>query len=133
MQYFKDADEFLSLFDLDAKKPGCIDFGVLCELGAVMVHFPQYGVTIADLARVGMQQRGLSPLVYWSRMKRAIRPALESGPDALRALGVPVASGSSLTCPYLAGCLAEVIAKEYQAAEVADMAAEIAKDCGKAR
>jgi len=78
----------------------------------------------------------MSPLVYWSRMKRALRPILQSGPDALRALGVPITPGAAITCPYLAGCLAEAIGAEYSREdldELAELAAATARTCERAK
>lgn len=105
MQYFRDCEELLSLFEIDPRKPGAEDFATLSDLYGLMSRYPQYSVTVADLATLLMRQRKLSPKVYWSRMKRAIRPLIEAEAETLRALGVPcgyTTEDHRRTCPELA-------------------------------
>ena len=131
MQYFKDAEDLLSLFEVDLGKPGTQDFLCLCDLYALMSRYADtYDVTVSDLARVLMKQRRLSPLVFWSRMKRAIRPLIETEQSTLTALGVPgglTREGHAPTCAELAAriggrCGADMVID----GESAEIAAKIA-------
>ena len=108
MEYFRTADEFLELFSIDPEQGGAADFVDLAELLSLMLHYHSYGVTVARLARRMMQRAGLSPRVYWSRMKTALKPIFQTDPATLRAMGLPVGGGLTLTCPYLAECVALV-------------------------
>lgn len=105
MQYFRDCTELMTLFEIDPEKPGADDFATLADLYGLMSRYPQYSVTVADLAALLMRQRKLSPKVFWSRMKRAIRPLVEAEAETLRALGVPcgyTTEDHRRTCPELA-------------------------------
>lgn len=138
MQYFRDGKELLELFGVDPNKPGAEDFYCLADLYGLMSRFPQYHVTVADLARLRMGERKLSPLVFWSRMKRAIRPLLEADAETLRALGVPCGWSSMehrQTCPELIGCIGAYSSTtiDERDATNAAAAAEIARLCGRAK
>ena len=138
MQYFKEAEELCSLFEINTAKPGAEDFICLCDLYALMSRYgEQYHITVSDMAVMLMQQRGLSPMVFWSRMKRAIRPLIEADASTLRALGVPsglVREGHAVTCAELAGrigayCGAFIVIDD----KAAEIAAKIARACGRAK
>ena len=65
---------------------GSSAFVDLCELGALLrwsgsVH------RLSDLERGLMKEYRVSPLIFWSNQKRAVRPLLAAGGDTLRALG----------------------------------------------
>lgn len=137
MQYFRDSEELLSLFEIDPKKPGAQDFLCLCDMYAIMCRFEQYRVTVADLAAVLMRQRKLSPLVFWSRMRRAVRPLIEADAETLRALGIPCgyrADDHTRTCPELAAEIGETVGHGFEIdADAAQVAADIAAACRKAK
>ena len=138
MQYFKDAEELLQLFEIDTNSPGAEDFYVLADLYALMSRFPQYRVSVADLARLRMQERKLSPLVFWSRMKRAIKPLVEAEAETLRALGVPCGWDSmshKQTCPELIGSIGAYSSTmiDERNEDNAAAAAQIARLCGRAK
>jgi len=138
MQYFKDAEELLELFGIDTSKPGAEDFYVMADLYGLMSRFPQYRVTVADLARLRMQERKMSPMVFWSRMKRAIKPLVEAEAETLRALGVPCGWDSMThkqTCPELIGSIGAYSSQgidEHDSTNAAT-AAHIARMCGRAK
>lgn len=132
MQYFDNADQFLALFEVNTESKGAEEFACLADLLAVMKHFPQYGVTVSRLATTRMRQLKWSPRVYWSQMRRALRPILEAEPSTLRALGLPLIEGAALTCPYLAECLAQVVTPEASPLD-ADTARLVAEACGRAK
>lgn len=126
MQYFRDAAELVQLFEIDTRKPAVADFILLCDLYGLMSRFPQYSVTVSDLAVMAMRERKLSPKVFWSRMKRAIRPLLEADAETLRALGVPcgyITEDHTRTCPEM---IAEVGAAAGVGLELSGEQVEIA-------
>lgn len=131
MLYFHTAEEFVGLFSLDASKPGVRDFCVLADLISMMLRFPQYRVSVSDLARLAMSEQRLSPLVYWSRMKRALKPVFDAS-DSLAALGVHV-YGEALSCPLLAHGVGEAMSSTVTPDLCADLAAETARLCGRAQ
>ena len=138
MQYFKDSEDLLALFEIDQKKPGAQDFLCLCDLYALMSRYSTtYAVTVADLARLLMQQRGLSPLLFWSRMKRAIRPLICAEQSTLTALGVPggfTREGHEPTCAELAARIGGLCGVDMTIDdETAEIAAKIAAAVGKAK
>lgn len=138
MQYFKDAEDLLNLFEIDTRKPGAQDFLCLCDLYALMSRYSTtYDVTVADLARVLMQQRRLSPLVFWSRMKRAIRPLICAEQSTLTALGVPggfAQEGHAPTCAELAARIGGRCGVDMEIdGETAEIAAKIATAAGRAK
>lgn len=138
MQYFKESEELLQLFEIDTNKPGAQDFLCLCDLYALMSRYQeQYRVTVSDMAALLMQQRKLSPLVFWSRMKRAIRPLIEADATTLRALGVPygrVSEEHRVTCAELAGRIGSYCGGFMEIdADSAEIAAKIARACGRAK
>ena len=108
MEYFRTAQEFIELFDIDPEQGGAHAFIELSEYLSLMMHFHTYGVTVSKLSRAMMQRAGMSPKVYWSRMKTALMPIFKTDPATLRAMGLPVGGGLTLTCPYLAECVALV-------------------------
>lgn len=129
MQYFSTAQDFLALWEIDLDSQGAQDFQALAEVGALMMHYYQYRVTISKLARLAMHQQGLSPKVYWSRMKAAIRPIFDADPATLRALGVMVGGDLTTTCPILAEAVAEVLEPLVKSdSETAGAAAAVAKE-----
>lgn len=138
MQYFKDAEDLLNLFEIDTRKPGAQDFLCLCDLYALMSRYTAtYDVTVADLARVLMHQRRLSPLVFWSRMKRAIRPLISAEQSTLTALGVPggfTQEGHAPTCAELAARIGGRCGVDMEIdGETAEIAAKIATAAGRAK
>lgn len=136
MEYFKTASEFLELFSVEPDRGGAADFRDLAELLALMMHYHSHGVTVAMLARRMMQQAGMSPKVYWSRMKTALSPIFKEDPATLRAMGLPVGGGLKLTCPYLAECVALTIEPSVphtpETAAMAEAVAREVKENGKA-
>ena len=138
MQYFRDAEELLVLFGIDPAKPGAEDFYVLAELYGLMSQYPQYRVSVADLAKLRMKERKLSPRVFWSRMKRTIRPLIEADASTLRALGVPCGYTTEdhvRTCPELIGDVGSYTGAFLEGADAdnAEAAADIARECGHAK
>lgn len=137
MQYFRDCAELLSLFEIDPNKPGAEDFIALSDVYGLMSRFPQYSVTVADLAALLMRQRRLSPRVFWSRMKRAVRPLIEAEAETLRALGVPcgfVSGDHVRTCPELAAEIGAATGVQLELnAEQIELAASVAEAVGHAK
>lgn len=113
MRPWKNCAELLALFGIDAREKWAARFVDLVEVGALLLHFERG--TVSALERGYMKELHLSPLVYWSQMKRAIRPLLAAGGDTLRALGVPV-RGDPMTAHELAAALAFVLKEEVDGA-----------------
>lgn len=129
MQYFKTASEFLELFSVEPDRGGAADFRDLVELLALMMHYHSYGVTVSMLARRMMQQAGMSPKVYWSRMKNDLKPIFQTDPHTLQAMGLAVGGSLTLTCPYLAECVALTIEPSVpHTPETAAMAEAVARE-----
>lgn len=81
----------------------------LVEMGALIEHFE--AGSLSGLERGFMRELKLSPLVYWSQVKRVLRPLLAAGGDALRAMGIPV-QGEPRTAQDVLIALVDVLADE---------------------
>ena len=134
MQYFEDAGDLCELFGIDTKKPGAEDFICIADMVALMLRYDSYRCTVADLAGLRMSNRGLSPKVFWSRMKRTLRPLIEAEAETLKALGIPAPGEPGRTCPHLAHQVGEALASTIPIdADSADVAARVAVACGRAK
>ena len=134
MQYFEDAGELLELFGIDTDKPGAQDFACIADMVALMLRYDSYRCTVADLAAVQMRTRKLSPKVFWSRMKRTLRPLIEAEAETLKALGIPAPGEPGRTCPHLAHQVGEALASTIPIdADSAEIAARVARACGRAK
>lgn len=103
--------DFLELFSVDCSRGGAKDFIDLTELYALCLAFPEYEVSFGALLRRFLKERKLSPLVFWSRIKRDVKEILEADDDTLDALGVelpPERNGADLS-KALAAALSDVI------------------------
>lgn len=109
MRPWKDCRDLLNLFGIP-ESAGSSAFVDLCELGALLrwsgsVH------RLSDLERGLMKEYRVSPLIFWSNQKRAVRPLLAAGGDTLRALGLPV-EAEPRSVHELAEAVAEVLAED---------------------
>lgn len=103
MRPWKDCADLLALFSCD-NGSGVSWFCDLVEFAALLLWIKS-PYKLGDLERAYMKELHLSPLVYWSQQKRALRPLLAAGGDVLRALGVPV-EGEPSTVHELAQAVA---------------------------
>lgn len=111
---FKTCAEVLDLFSV-AASGGREDFERLCDSTALMILFPRFGYSLADVAALGRRQRKLSPVVYWSRMKRAIAPLLAADAATLHALGLlQAAAPVPDTVPGMAALIAAALAAGWR-------------------
>lgn len=138
MRYFSSTEELLQLFGIDPEKRAAQEFCMLVDLMALMLHYPQYGVTVSEMAAVSQRRLKWSAKVYWSTIKRTIKPILDAEPATLRDLGVPIiCEGRERTCPELAHAIAEALADLWDGlaedGTAASEAAEIARACGRAK
>lgn len=108
MGMFSDAGELLELFSIDANTSGAEDFMAFVELTAHVMAFPDLGVTPRAVASALMGERKLSPLVFWSRIKRHCRPLYEADKETLCALGL-IMSPDALVTGYSLGLAAAYI------------------------
>lgn len=85
----------------------------MVETAALLHHFyPE--VKCCWLVSTGMMRElRVSPLVFWSNIKRELRPILTADPDTLRALGLPV-QGQLQTVYDVAQALVDVLAPEVE-------------------
>ena len=91
---FSGAAEFLDLFGIDREKRGAADFCELVDKGVLLRRFPELKYGTYDAAVFARSVQHVSPLVYWSNMRRALAPIVECDRGALEALvGVPLPEG----------------------------------------
>ena len=127
-----DCKGLLEMFSIDTKSNGAKDFCLFVELTAAILNYPQYKVGPHDVARAMMRESGLSPLVFWSRIKRACKPLFDADVSTLRALGLVIPDGE-ITGYVLALSVAVAVAdrdREFYISEPA-IARDIARRCGK--
>lgn len=123
MRPWQDCKGLLELFSIP-RGFGADRFCDLVDMGALLLRFDP-GQRLSDLERCIMAELGVSPLVYWAAMKRAVRPLLAAGGDTLRALGIPV-KGEPRSVHQLAEAVVSVLAPELppEAAEEAQQIGE---------
>ena len=97
-------EEFLSLFSVDTKRAGARDFIDLTEMYSVQLLFPELEVSKRLIVKMLLSKKGISPLIFWSRMKRYLLPILSADSETLAARGCPLAAVR--TCPDLVEVLA---------------------------
>lgn len=105
MKPWKDSQELLDLFSIP-RTAWSDKFCALCDMGAISRRFGG-SFMIRDISRSYMSACHISPLVYWSNMKRAVRPLLDAGGDTLRALGLPIV-GDPMSCVELVQAVVDV-------------------------
>lgn len=82
--------ELLRLFGIEPKSDKWAARACdLVEFAAILGHFSGED-RLGDLERRFMRDLKVSPLIFWSQLKRALRPLIDAGGDTLRALGVPL-------------------------------------------
>lgn len=103
--------DFLELFSVDCSRGGAEDFISLTELYSLCLAFPEYQVSFGALVKRTLKEKKLSPLVYWSRIKRDVREILEADDETLDCLGVelPRDRNAADLSKALAAALADVM------------------------
>lgn len=85
------------------------------NLGACLKHWYPWN-KLGDLARGFMRDNKVSPLIYWSTMRRAVRPLIEAEARTMKALGLqlrgPDRDQRPTTCLELAEMVVDVLAAE---------------------
>jgi len=79
-------------------------------MGAIARRFGREDL-LGEIARGYMSAAHISPLVYWSNVKRAVRPLIDAGGETLRALGLPVEE-EPLSCVVIARAIVDVTYQE---------------------
>lgn len=125
MPVFTNAQHFCELFGLIPTVPAVEQFCDLADLAAVLYRFYPGKYQIFDIARALMAELKYSPLVFYSRMKRALAPIFAADPETLAAMGLPMQS-RVLTVPDLAHRIATVCS-HYVPDSDAAIAADIAQ------
>lgn len=91
------------------------NFEDLVNLGACLKHWYPYK-KLGVLARGFMRDLKVSPLIYWSTMRRAVRPLIEAETRTLEALGLqlrgPDQDQRPTSCHELAEMVVDVLAAE---------------------
>lgn len=107
------ADDFLRLFSVDCERAGARDFLDIVQMWSIQLLFPELEVNRRSLVRMVLRKKGISPMVYWSRMKRDLLPVLSAESDTLECLGLPLPV--ERTCPDLVDALARATAGHIEA------------------
>lgn len=88
---WKDSAELLELFDIDITKSGARDFAALCDLWGLLLHFwPEFNGAV--IVRAMLRDSRVSPLVFWSNIRRSCAPLLRADRGTLAALGLQLES-----------------------------------------
>ena len=123
---FSTPAEFLALFGVDAEKRGGADFCCLVGRLVLLRSFPPVKCSGYSAAVFEMSVRHVSPLVYWSNMRRALAPVFDSGREALGALlGVPVRGEGDMTVYDIADALSRALLPSAPRGEAQRKAAEL--------
>lgn len=110
-------EELLLLFSCDPSTPGGVDFCQLVRDSAQLLAFPELGSGTWGVATYVMKQRRWSPLVYWSRIKRAARPILDAEDETLAGLGLSLeGKRSAYALAHAAAVVLAADGGEYEAA-----------------
>ena len=122
------AEQLLELFCVDCSKNGAIDFIGLAEIGGELLQFPEYGCSFYDVAVALMRQHKLSPLVFWSRIKRHCAALMNADKSTLEALGLKLKGDKPTAYEVTAAVAAAIAARgggssEYAAKYAAIIAA----------
>lgn len=85
--------ELVGLFGLTEQAHGVRDFVALIEIGGELLQFPDLGLGIYAVAGELMRSEAVSPLIFWSRIKRQCAPLMQAQGDTLEALGLHLPEG----------------------------------------
>lgn len=105
------AGELLQLFDVDTSSTGARYFIDLVELYSCCLKY--HPVRFRDLVSAHLRDLRISPLIFWSQQRRALRPLMEADMDTLRALGVALVEPPQ-TVAALVQAVAATMAATYQ-------------------
>lgn len=106
---WESTEELLTLFSVDISSPGAVDFCALVAASALLLQFPELQCGTWAVATAYMRSRKWSPVVYWSRQKKAVKELLETDDDVLEGLGIVM--GEKRTVYALAHAVASVLAQ----------------------
>ena len=108
LMIWRTAGELLQLFGVDTSQTGARYFIDLVELLSCTQRF--HPVRFKDLVSVHLRDLKVSPLIYWSQQRRAVRPLLEADADTLRALGVKIVEPPQTTAALVQAVAATMAA-----------------------
>lgn len=133
MQFFSDAFELLEIFDIDTELNGAQDFATFVNLSAHVMAHPDLRIRPRDVAAAIMGQAQLSPMIFWSRIKRHCRPLYEAAPETLVALGLSLDTREIVTGYSIGLAAANVVLEACRDFYVSDRetALLIAAECKK--
>jgi hypothetical protein len=131
MEHWRSARGLLELYSIDVSKSGAKYFIELAELLSLLNLFPEYGITSNQVFTEYLREEKISPLVFWSNMKRCIKPLLDADDECLNALGIP--EPGKRTCPAMVISVAAALSDgmdKYGRDKFADVAWKVAQICG---
>lgn len=108
-RYWVSPDELLELYSVDTSRPGAQHFIELVSLLSLAASFPEYKITQHDVVLWYLKTEKISPLVFWSQMKRDLKMILEADDDTLAALAIPYLE--KRTCPALVDAVVHSISE----------------------
>lgn len=103
------AGELLELFGVDTSQTGARYFIDVAELLSCTMKF--HPVRFHDLLSVQLRELRISPLVFWSLQKRALRPLLEADLSTLKALGCEFDEAPQTVAALVQGVAAAMAAR----------------------
>lgn len=102
--------EFLELFGVNCDEEGSQDFCTLCAVTALFLRFPECGKSYYDVVSKRLRELHWSPMVFYARIRKSIKPVIDAGKDTLAGLGV-VVEAESVTVPALVKAIAPILAE----------------------
>lgn len=130
MTMWKTAGELLELFGVDTSQTGARYFIDLTELFSCTIKY--HPVRFRDLLRVQLREQRISPLVFWSLQKRALRPLFEADLSTLKALGCDLEEApqtvSALVCGVAGAMAARYDDFDADLKAIADGVAALCRD-----
>lgn len=102
--------EFLELFGVNTAEDGSQDFCTLCALTALFIRFPECGKSYYDVVSKRLRELHWSPMVFYARIRKSIKPVIDAGKDTLAGLGM-VVEAENVTVPALVKAIAPILAE----------------------
>lgn len=83
-------EELLVMFSIDPSLPAAQDFCQLVSDSALLLAHPELKCGTWAVAQGFLRRRHWSPMLFWSRQKRLLRPFFDADIDTLRGIGLDV-------------------------------------------
>lgn len=102
--------ELLELFGVNTEEDGSQDFCTLCALTALFIRFPECGKSYYDVVSKRLRELHWSPMVFYARIRKSIKPVIDAGKDTLAGLCI-VVEAETVTVPALVKAIAPILAE----------------------